>query len=141
MNSICVSVNTTNIPHANRLEWAYGAWESLHEITARYEYSATRFKNGTRKNALAREVGSIILDVDDGMTLEEGIELFGSYKSLIVTTKSHQIEKNGVIADRFRVILFLALSIIDMNYYSKLMRVLMHMTEYPDTSAVSVRTV
>jgi len=124
MDNISISINTTNTPHANKLEWACGTWDSLHKITARYEYSATRFENGTRKNSRAEEVSLIIFDFDEGIKLEEGIELFGSYKSLIVTTKSHQVEKHGVTADRFRVILYQTTSILDMNYYSKLMRVL-----------------
>jgi hypothetical protein len=124
MQTVGLSINTTNIPHANKLVWGEGEWNKLHEITKRYEYSATKFKNGDRKNKSAKGVSLIILDFDEIITLKQGIEHFSSYKSLIVTTKSHQIEKNGVVADRFRVILFLALSIIDMNYYSKLMRVL-----------------
>lgn len=43
---------------------------------------------------------------------------------MIVTTKSHQVDKKGLITDRYRVILPLNHSIIDMNYYSRLMRVL-----------------
>jgi len=124
MSIVYISVNSTKIPHANQLDWTYGAWESLYKITANFEYSATRFENSRRKNVLAREVSLIILDFDEGITLEEGIDLFSSCKSLIVTTKSHQIEKNGVIADRFRVILYQEASIFDMKYYSKLMRVL-----------------
>lgn len=43
---------------------------------------------------------------------------------MIVTTKSHQVDKKGLIADRYRVILPLNHTIIDMDYYSRLMRVL-----------------
>lgn len=124
MNTIDLSINTTNSVHANHMVWAEGELDKLHEITKRYEYSATKFENGERKNKSAKGVSLIIFDFDEIITLKQGIEEFRYFKSLIVTTKSHRIKKNGIVADRFRVILFLTLSIIDMKYYSKLMRVL-----------------
>lgn len=123
-NAINISVNIDSLPHANNLKWTMGNWEDIFKVTALYEYSATKFKNGKRNNISAKGVSSIILDIDDGQTLEEGIETFKEFKSLIVTTKSHQIEKKGLVADRYRVILPLNQSIIDMEYYSKLMRYL-----------------
>ena len=47
----------------------------------------------------------LILDIDDGLSLNEAKELFKEFKYLIATTKSHQIEKKGLKCDRFRVIL------------------------------------
>jgi hypothetical protein len=46
------------------------------------------------------------LDVDEGCSLSEALEIFMDYKHIITTSKSHQKEKNGVVCDRFRVILF-----------------------------------
>lgn len=123
-NAINISVNIDSLPHANNLKWTTGNWEDIFKVTALYEYSATKFKKGKRNNLSAKGVSTIILDVDDGQTLEEGIETFKEFKSLIVTTKSHQIEKKGLVADRYRVILPLNQSIINMEYYSKLMRYL-----------------
>lgn len=123
-NAINISVNIDSLPHANNLKWTTGNWEDIFKVTALYEYSATKFKKGKRNNLSAKGVSTIILDVDDGQTLEEGIETFKEFKSLIVTTKSHQVDKKGLIADRYRVILPLNQSIIDMEYYSKLMRYL-----------------
>lgn len=119
-----ISVNTEKKAHANSLTWAIGGWEDVYKITEKYEYSATKFKNGKRNNISAKGVSSIILDIDDGQILAEGIETFKEFKSLIVTTKSHQVDKKGLIADRYRVILPLNHSIIDMDYYSGLMKVL-----------------
>lgn len=65
----------------------------------------------------------IILDFDDGTTIKQALKMFQDVFCLIVTSKSHQILKNGQIGDRFRVILPLNISIIDMNYYNKLMMV------------------
>jgi len=124
MNTIDLSINTTNSAHANHMAWATGEWKSTHKITSLTDYCGTYFPSSKRNNNAAKGISVIILDIDENVTLKEGIALFSSSKSLIVTTKSHQKEKNGVIADRFRVILFLNFCIIDMAYYSKLMRVL-----------------
>lgn len=121
---IRISINIDSLPHANNLKWTTGNWKDIFKVTALYSYSATKFKNGKRNNISAKGVSIIILDIDDVQTLEEGIEIFKEFKSLIVTTKSHQIEKKGLVADRYRVILPLNQSIIDMEYYSKLMRYL-----------------
>jgi len=119
-----LSINTSGVAHANHLSWATGEDYQTHKITAKFEYSGSNFLNGKRTNKLAIGASAIILDIDDGVSLEQGIELFSSCKSLIVTTKSHQVEKKGLIADRYRVILFLDRCIIDMNYYSNLMKVI-----------------
>jgi len=124
MSTIDLSINTTNSAHANHMAWVTGERRNTHKITALTDYCGGYFPSGKRNNKSAKGISVIILDIDEDVTLKQGIEVFGSYKSLIVTTKSHQIEKNGIIADRFRVILFLNFCIIDMLYYSKLMRVL-----------------
>ena len=63
-------------------------------------------------------VASVVDRVDD-----KAIDMFKDTKSLIVTTKSHQVDKKGLVTDRFRVILYIGISIIDMEYYSKLMKI------------------
>lgn len=121
---VSLSINTTNEAHANKLVWAVGNWTDVYKITCQFEYSAANFKDGKRNNSSAKGVSLIILDFDEGLSLKQGIELFSSYKSLIVTTKSHQVDKHGIVTDRFRVILPLDRSIIDMTYYSRLMRII-----------------
>jgi len=39
------------------------------------------------------------------MTIEEAANLFGQTRAIIGTTRSHRIEKNGKVSDRFRVAL------------------------------------
>ena len=124
MKTISLSINVINTPHANHVEWSEGEWNNLHKVTERFEYCAGHFANGKRNNKSAIGVSAIILDFDDGTSLEQGIELFSFCKSLVVTTKSHQIDKHGVISDRFRVILILNVCIIDMKYYTQLMKVI-----------------
>jgi hypothetical protein len=106
------------------MSWVNGEFNNLHKITALYEYSATNFKEDCRNRNSAIGVSSIILDFDEGTTLKQALEIFGNYYCLIVTSKSHQLPKNSQVVDRFRVILLLNISIIDMNYYSKIMKVI-----------------
>lgn len=53
--------------------------------------------NNTKQNL-------IVLDIDDGLSINQAKELFKDYKYFMCTTKSHRIEKKGVMCDRFRVI-------------------------------------
>lgn len=119
---ITLSVNTLNLPHAGKVEYVHGDFYNLYKITQQYEYSASRFLNGQRKNTHFIGSSLIILDFDENLSLEAGIERFKDVISLCVTTKSHKISKNGKVADRFRVILPLESSIINMEYYRALMR-------------------
>lgn len=84
-----------------------GKFENLHILTnGPYRYSAGTFLNGyiTDENYL-REQNLFIIDVDDGLSIEDAKSLFADYTYLISTTKSHQKEKNGITCDRFRLIL------------------------------------
>ncbi len=67
-------------------------------------YSAGEFVNNYAKNEnwIGQEL--LILDVDDGLSLEEAKKIFKKYKAMIHTSTSHQKDKGGVKCDRFRVI-------------------------------------
>lgn len=65
------------------------------------------FKDKIRNKALLDTIEILALDVDEGCTLEQAKIIFADYKHIIGTSRSHGIEKNGVVCDRFRVILFL----------------------------------
>lgn len=45
------------------------------------------------------------LDIDEGMTISEAQEALSMYQYILYTTKSHQKEKNGIVCDRFRIII------------------------------------
>lgn len=84
-----------------------GKFENLHILTnGAYRYSAGTFLNGyiTDENYL-REQNLFIIDVDDGLSIEDAKGLFADYTYLISTTKSHQKDKHGIVCDRFRLIL------------------------------------
>lgn len=64
------------------------------------------FKDGRRNrdNFISSQI--IALDIDSGMTLEEALEKFKTFKHVIGTTRNHRRDKHGLVADRFRVVLF-----------------------------------
>jgi len=83
-----------------------GKFTNLHKIIN----SATRYSAGTflneyiiDKNYLSDQ-NLFIIDVDDGMTIDEAKSLFKSMTYLITTTRSHQKDKHGLVCDRFRLI-------------------------------------
>lgn len=71
------------------------------------QYSPFVFVAKTKKSENWNNINQdlIILDIDDGLTIEQAKQEFKDYKHLICTTKSHQKEKKGLTCDRFRVIL------------------------------------
>ncbi len=85
-----------------------GQFTNMHKVVnGPYRYSAGTFAGGyiTDKNYL-KEQNLFIVDVDDGLTIEEAKSLFKDYTYLIATTKSHQVAKGDKEAiDRFRIIL------------------------------------
>ena len=92
-------------------------------VKSKFNYSAGTFKNNYRNadNYLNYSDMSI-LDIDDGKTIEEARYIFEPFDYIIATTKSHQKEKNGVVCDRFRVLLPTETPInLDKNQYSKMM--------------------
>lgn len=84
-------------------------FSKLHRIVSSdyRQYSPFLFKDGTKKseNWNNEKQNILILDVDDGLTIEKAKETFKGFKYFICTTKSHQKEKKGITCDRFRIIL------------------------------------
>ncbi len=92
------------------------------------QYSAVEFQGGYRcaKNAIP---GSelIILDYDAGVTLVDAVDMFRQYIGIVATTRSHQKEKNGVVCDRFRVILPTLRPVkLEAVEFSKMMKEVIH---------------
>ena len=81
--------------------------EHLRHIFSRYNYSFNYWgdENTCSKKAYKGMFG-IILDVDEGMTIEEAKETYIEYKYIIHTSTSHQVDKGDKPAcDRFRIML------------------------------------
>lgn len=95
--------------------------DTLPDIITQNTYSLSTFKNNHRTNVNFSGTHYLGLDFDDGMTIDEAKKVFKDYKHLIGPTKSHRKLKNGVVADRFRVILFLSKAITDRKVYTATM--------------------
>lgn len=81
-------------------------------------YSMGVFKDNYRNKKNFEKAQAIAIDVDndgpnDNYTIAQAAEKFAQYKHVIMPSKSHQKEKNGKVADRFRVILFLDKPVTD----------------------------
>lgn len=87
-------------------------------ITAQH-YSGSLFKDNYCNTFNFISTEFIILDYDNKpnepqLSLDDARAKFSTYKHIIATTKSHQIEKSGSPpADRYRVVLFLSTTITD----------------------------
>jgi hypothetical protein len=81
-------------------------------------WAPSKFKSHTRNNASFESTSLMVLDIDDGCTLAKAIGVFAPYKHIIATTRSHRLEKKGVVCDRFRVVLWLSSPITDAITYS-----------------------
>ncbi len=91
--------------------------EKLADVIQMTSYSLGIFKNNHRSKANFIQAEAIGLDFDGGYSLEEAKRDFKPFTHIIAPTRSHQKEKNGVITDRFRVILFLDSPITDCDTF------------------------
>ena len=102
-------INEMIISYSNH--WAYNyleervPFDQLHVLTQQdgMHWSNHHFRNQHRaeENVIAG-FNAIVLDVDEGISLDTVQELMKDYKFLLYTTKRHQTEEYG---DRFRMIL------------------------------------
>jgi hypothetical protein len=76
-----------------------------------FNYSAGLFKRNFRSNKSFVNTDIIIFDIDDEQPNNKSIldvsNQLKSYKHILSTTKSHQISKNGIVCDRYRILFFL----------------------------------
>lgn len=94
----------------------------LAKVATSGQWSSGVFKDNYRTRCNFLGADSIALDIDNEdpsnqTTLTDAIKLFKDFKHLIMTTKSHQTDKNGVVADRFRVVLFFSRTVTDAKEY------------------------
>jgi len=109
LNKVIMSVNLDRTAsNPDGFEKKEADFYTLHRLLiSEKRYSAGTFLNNyiNDKNYLS-EQNIIIVDIDDGLTIEEVKALFKTTVYMIATTKSHQIEKSGKPAcDRFRLVL------------------------------------
>lgn len=90
----------------------------LAQIISTHDWSPSIFSDNRRLVANFVSCDVIGLDVDGGMPLADAMKLFDPYSHLIIPSKSHQLQKNGVVADRYRVVLFLEKQITSENEFA-----------------------
>lgn len=90
----------------------------LSRCIRRFCWSPIQWKWGARSQKNFLKARLCALDFDDGeMTLAQAMDTFCDMRHVIGTTKSHRKNKNGVIADRFRVVLVFSEDIRDPRLY------------------------
>jgi len=86
-------------------------------------YSATEYDGGYRNTENSRPGQNLmVLDYDDGLTIDEALNRFATLRAVIGTTRSHQKEKNGKTCDRFRVVLQCKPITLGAHEYKEMMR-------------------
>jgi len=82
-------------------------FNEIHTITQSDNYSPFVFTNNKRNTENSTPQNMLIYDVDmdNHLSLKDAVKLCGNFKSLVTTTKSHQVEKNGIVSDRYRIII------------------------------------
>ncbi len=89
-------------------------------LKSKFNYSAGLFENGYRnKNNYKSYCDVLILDIDDGLSINEARKIFEPYDYIIATTKSHMKNKNGIVCERFRIVIPLEnpMELSESDYY------------------------
>lgn len=102
-------------------------WDKLHSMCSlpNMHWCNHHLNNGHRKEENAIEgFNMVVIDVDEGTTIETAKLLLDKYSYLIHTTKSHRKEKNGVMqGDRFRIVFPLSHTVkLDAHDFKQFMR-------------------
>ena len=83
----------------------FNTMEELSQIVCDYHIAPALFHNDYRRAANAYEINILVLDFDDGLTIQEAKNRLDNLKLsyVIGTSKSHQKDKGGKVCDRFHV--------------------------------------
>lgn len=92
-------------------------FEGVSEAILKYDWSPIVFEKNIRNSKHFTSSELLVLDFDAGMTLNIATQIFAPYQHIIATTRNHQVEKNGVKCDRFRVIMPFESAITDPQQY------------------------
>ena len=88
-----------------------------------WHYSSIQWIDGYRKTDNYKSYEDVLIyDFDDGMTIDEAVSRFKNYNAVIMPTKSHQIDKKGLVCDRFRVVIPFSTPMIKDAEMSKLIK-------------------
>jgi hypothetical protein len=87
--------------------------KEIGELACSSNISTSLFLNGYRNKQNFYHADFIGLDIDNDkdtetLSLQKAKEIFSGFKHVILSSKSHNLAKNGVVRERFRVILTLS---------------------------------
>lgn len=99
-------INDKNLGEVSSTDTYTDLFELASIITEK-QWAPATFKEGKRLIKNLESISLLVLDIDSGCELEGAKRLLGEYKHIIATSRNHQKEKNGVVCDRYRVVLFL----------------------------------
>lgn len=96
--------------------------EILRFITNNH-YSVRHFTRNWRKNDNALKTKIIVLDIDEPQLNHPNIDSvkdkLKSYNHILSTTRNHNTDKNGIVCDRYRIIIFCSEYIEEGELYKK----------------------
>lgn len=105
--------------------------DELLEIAASSDHTVHKFSNGYRRGANWESADTIMMDVDEGCTMDQFRELFGDFSFSVYTSRHHQMEKpQGVYkapkpaCDRFHVLFPLSHEYNNREEYEAMMKTL-----------------
>jgi hypothetical protein len=98
----------------------------LGKLACESNISTSVFQNGKRNIDSFLFADCIGLDIDNDqkvvsktqtptLSLDQAKRTFSQFKHIILSTRSHNVEKNGIVAERFRIILFPEFQITQAN--------------------------
>lgn len=95
------------------------ARSKLADVILKETWSTSLFKENYRNidNFISTEL--LALDVDDGLTVDEAKKRLIDYNVIIATTRNHNLEKNGKVAERFRILFVLERPIDNKAVYAE----------------------
>ncbi len=95
--------------------------EQLLHFIINNEYSAVKFKRNYRRKKNFKETDILIFDIDDlqenGRNISDVSLALAGVNHILAPTKSHRVDKNGLICDRYRLIIFCDNVITDNKTY------------------------
>ncbi len=71
------------------------------------QFSPYMFERGIKKSKFSTldKTNCLVVDIDDGMSINEWQMMYGRFKWILGTTKSNMLDKKGLVCERFRIII------------------------------------
>lgn len=104
------------------------------KLITQNSWSPSLFRDNYRNNKNFLRAHCLALDIDQGLTLKQAYKIFKEFKHIIAPSRSHQKLKNGVVCDRFRIILFLSKPILSQESFRATWKAVHNLCPWADTS-------